>query len=146
MYLNGKRIVVNASLTARYLGVTLDRALSFSAHCMKAASAASIRVRQLQGCCSTSVGASIQSLRTFYKGYIESALLYGASTFASSLHDAGHKALATVHRRGIRAYTGLPSAVPDDDLLLEGYNLPLEILGKLRAFTTGKMLSGCTSC
>lgn len=74
------------NFTPKYLGVTLDRSLTYKDHLMKVTAKVQTRNNLIQKLASTTWGASAQCLRTSAMALVYSAAEYGAPVWLNSCH------------------------------------------------------------
>ena len=111
--------------SAKLLGVTLDRALVFDQHIGGVVKEARTRICQLRALANPTLGANLHALRCFYKGYVESVLLYAAECWWPITSPTQRLRLEVLQRKALRVVTGLPHSTPTKDLYLEADALPL---------------------
>jgi hypothetical protein len=70
----------------KYLGVTLDRTLTYNAHLMKASKKVSARITIVQKLAGTGWGAGIETVRTAALAIVYSTAEYCAPVWLSSVH------------------------------------------------------------
>jgi hypothetical protein len=68
---------------ARYLGVYLDKALSFEDHCQNVTMKASGSLEALRSIASSTWGASIKAMQIIYQGVVIPQLLWGVAAWYS---------------------------------------------------------------
>ena len=112
-------VVKVTSTSPRLLGVLFDHRQNFGAHAQKVVKAATAATNQLAMIASSSWGPCSHSLRTYYKGYIESVLLYAADTWWPLLAESHKEKLRRAQRRALRIVTGCVIAATDQSLHLE---------------------------
>eukprot|EP00760_Papus_ankaliazontas_P023829 PhM_4_TR2092/c0_g1_i8/m.29369 len=103
----------------RLLGIWLDPMLTFSQHIGSVLPRAKKRVAALRRWAGAKFGPSTHSLRTFYKGLVESLLLYGCEVWMHRISPTLREALEVVQRAALRAVTGCVSSTKQDLLYLE---------------------------
>ena len=112
-------VVGVTSSSPRLLGVLFDHRMNLGAHVLKVVKAATASTNQLAMIASACWGPSSHSLRTFYKGYIESVLINAADTWWPLLAESHKEKLRRVQRRALRIVTGCVIAATDQSLHLE---------------------------
>ncbi len=122
LLLLGSRLRFNPTPT--FLGVTLDRTLSFSRHVSSLKAKFFPRLKAL--CCisASSWGPSKESLSLLYKSFLRSLLTYASPGWFPFLSATNLTNLERLHRSASRAITGCLSSSPIP-LLLSEASLPL---------------------
>ena len=121
LLLLGSRLRFNPTPT--FLGVTIDRTLSFSKHVSSPKAKFFPRLKALRCISASSWGPSKESLSLLYKAFLRPLLTYASSGWFSFLSITNITKLERLHRAASRAITGClsPSLIP---LLLSDASLP----------------------
>eukprot|EP00742_Colponemidia_sp_Colp-10_P012121 GILJ01013563.1.p1 GENE.GILJ01013563.1~~GILJ01013563.1.p1 ORF type:complete len:1241 (-),score=135.46 GILJ01013563.1:77-3442(-) len=118
---------VRSQAVTKLLGLTFENRANFTQHLTKLSKTVSSRCAQLSSIATVASGPKPSAMRTFFKGYAESPILYGSATFASkATKTAMHKAEVS-QRLGVRSITGV---LPSTDVIsqhLEANVLPLRL-------------------
>jgi ribonuclease HI len=75
--------IIQPTESARYLGIWLDKTLSFDAHRIKAINRANSSLEALRNITGSTWGASLTAMRAIYRGIVVPQLLYGAAAWFS---------------------------------------------------------------
>lgn len=131
LMLEGFEVPLSKSL--RYLGIQLDRRLSFGEH-VELASAKASGVAQQIGRLMPNVGGPKSGRRKLLHEVVHSALLYGAPIWARSLTTEVHrKKMAQVQRRSaLRVISGYRT-ISEDAALVLASSPPIDLLATERA-------------
>ena len=108
--------------TSTFLGVTSDRALSFSKHVSSLKAKFFPRLKALRCISASSWGPSKESLSLLYKSFLRSLLTYASPGWFPFLSATNSTKLERLHRAASRAITGYLSSFPI--LLLSEASLP----------------------
>ena len=122
----GNPISFNASPT--FLGVTLDRTLSFSSHSSSLRAGCYPRLRSLRAVSSASWGPSKESLASIYRTFLLPALTYASPGWFPYTYAKHLQPLEALHHSACRAITGCVSSSPTSLLLLEAGLPPLSLV------------------
>jgi ribonuclease HI len=120
--------LANYTAGTRLLGVMLSSKLDFHHHIDKLVDQSNKRINQLRALGATKYGPSTHSLRTFYKGYIESLLLNGCEAWWPLLSDTQKDRVRTIQRKALRVVTGCLASTPASSLFLEANVAPIDDL------------------
>jgi hypothetical protein len=94
MPIQHQNTTIQSTESARYLGIWLDKALSFSTHRTKALNRANSSLEALRSITGSTWGASLEAMRAIYRGVVVPQLLYGVTAWftpASRLIPAGEQ-------------------------------------------------------
>lgn len=121
--LGGKKLnyQVNGALietvdTHRYLGVTLDRSLSFSSHIKELKIRTNERLNMLKVISGTKQGGHPQTLINVHKALIRSTLEYGSTVYYNAAATNKHK-LEVLNNHSLRKATGCTKTTPLNTLV-----------------------------
>ena len=105
-----------------YLGVTLDRSLTFGPHLKNAANKTSKRVNLIRKLCGLDWGASFKTLRTSVLALVYSTAEYAAAAWSHSVHI---KSVDVVLNEAMRIISGTMKPTPREMLpVLSGVHPP----------------------
>jgi ribonuclease HI len=104
LWLNGQRMPFNA--TPKFLGVTMDRCLSFNNHVELTVKKATAKSRVLAALSSREWGWSIDSLRSVFLSLVRSILDYAAAGWQPWLSESSLAALDRAQNAALRLLTG----------------------------------------
>ena len=90
----------------KLLDMHMDTHLCFTEHVNKIAKESQRRISQLQSLSSSRFGIKAEHLRTFYKGLVESKLLYGCKVWGLTISPSTLLILEHKQRESLRAITG----------------------------------------
>ncbi|GES66033.1 hypothetical protein ATETN484_0014000100 [Aspergillus terreus] len=93
---------IQPSESARYLGIWLDKPLSFSTHRAKVLSRANSSLEALRSITGSTWGASLETMRAVYRGVVVPQLLYGVAAWFS---PASRSIPATEQNKIINKFT-----------------------------------------
>ena len=110
-----------------FLGVTLDRTLSFAPHVSRLRHSALPRILALKSLSSASFGPSLESLSLLYCSFIRSLFLYCAPSWFPYCSKSVLSVLLRLHNFSCRIITGCLSSSPLPLLHLESKLPPLDI-------------------
>ena len=119
----GNPLTFNPSPT--FLGVTLDRTLSFFPHSSALRSSLYPRLRSLRAVSSASWGPSKESLASIYKAFLLPVLTYASPGWFPFIYAKYLQPLEAAHNSASRAITGCYATTPTSLLLLEAGLSPL---------------------
>ena len=119
----GNPLTFNAS--PAFLGVTLDRTLSFFSHSSALRRSFYPRLKALRAVSFASWGPSKESLASIYKTFLLPVLTYASPGWFPFIYAKYLQPLEAVHRSACRAITGCFSSTPVPLLLLEAGLSPL---------------------
>ena len=119
----GNPLSFNASPT--FLGVTLDRTLSFSSHSSSLRAACFPRLKSLRAVSTASWGPSKESLASIYRTFLLPALSFSSPGWYPFIYAKHLQPLEALHHSACRAITGCVSSSPTSLLLLEAGLPPL---------------------
>ena len=120
------------SKTFTLLGVVLDPQLTFGRHTESILGRSKKSINQLRAIAGSSWGPTSHTLRVFYKGLVESVLLYGAEIWWPLLSETHKEKLRECHRAALRVVTGCMKTTVNDLLHLEADVPPLDALAEAR--------------
>ena len=103
----------------RFLGVTLDRTLSFRQHVDRVSARAAQKSKILQAVAHSSWGWRKQDLRKVYISHIRSVLHYAGAGWQPFLHDQNIKVLERAQNRCLRIITSQTTSTPFECLRAE---------------------------
>ena len=131
----GDLVVPITRTPQKMLGITLDSGLHFDKHVEIVSLEAKKRIVQIRALAGASWGPTSHSLRSFYKGYIESVLTFGADVWWCKLSETQKDALRILQRTALRVVSGLPKSTNVQSLHNETRCLSLDeiIEGRLAA-------------
>ena len=121
----GSRLRFN--LTPTFLGVTIDRTLSFTKHVSSLKTKFFPRLKALRCISASSWGPSKESLSVLYKSFLRSLLTYASPGWFPYLSATNIAKLERLHRAASRAITGCLSSFPIPLLLTEASLPPLRV-------------------
>lgn len=131
--LDGYRVPFSDSV--RYLGVWLDKKLTFSTHIDKAAAKASITTEQLARLM-PNIGGPKTSRRKLLHEVVHSTMLYAAPVWANALGtEHQRKKLARVQRKSAVRVTCAYRTVSEEAVLAIAASPPVDLLAQERAAT-----------
>ena len=107
------------------LGVHLDTHLCFTQHVNKIAKESQRRISQLQSLSSYRFGIKAEYLRTFYKGLVESKLLYCCKVWGLTISPSTLLILEHKQRAALRAITGCVTTTNMSALYFNADTLPI---------------------
>lgn len=125
-------MVLETVNTHKYLGLTVDRSLSFGAHIREVKRNASDRINMLKVVSATRSGGHPQTLNMLYNAIVRSYLDYGASIYANSANSNLEK-LTTINNTCLRKITGCSKTTPINSLCAIASQPPLQFRRKLTA-------------
>ena len=125
LLLLGSRLHFNPTPT--FLGVTLDRTLSFSKHVSSLKAKFFPRLKALRCISASSWSPSKESLSLLYKAFLQSLLTYASPGWFPFLSATNLTKLERLHRAASRAITGCLSSSPIPLLLSEASLPPLRV-------------------
>lgn len=120
--------------THKYLGLIVDRSLTFGAHIREVKRSANDRVNMLKVISATKSGGHPQTLSLLYNAIVRSYMDYGASVYANSSKSNLEK-LTVTNNACLRKITGCSKTTPINTLCAIASQPPLEYRRKL---TTAK--------
>ena len=125
LLLLGSRLRFN--LTPTFLGVTIDRTLSFTKHVSSLKTNFLPRLKALRCISASSWGPSKESLSVLYKSFLRSLLTYASPGWFPFLSITNIAKLERLHRAASCAITGCLSSSPIPLLLTEASLPPLRV-------------------
>ena len=125
LLLLGSRLRFNPTPT--FLGVTIDRTVSFSKHVSSLKAKFFPRLKALRCSSASSWGSSKESLSVLYKSILRSLLTYASPGWFPFLSATNFTKLERHHRAASRAITGCLSSSPIPLLLTEASLPPLRV-------------------
>ena len=125
LLLLGSRL--GSNLTPTFLGVTLDRTLSFSRHVSSLKAKFFPRLKALRCISASSWGPSKKSLSLLYKAFSRSLLTYASPGWFPFLSATNFTKLERLHRAASGAITGCLSSSPISLFLSEASLSPLRV-------------------
>ena len=125
LLLLGSRLRFNP--TSTFLGVTIDRTLSFSKHVSSLKAKFFPRLKALRCISASSWGPSKESLSVLYKSFLRPLLTYASPKWFPFLCAANFTKLERLHRAASRVITGCLSSSPIPLLLTEASLPPLRV-------------------
>jgi len=111
----------------RFLGIFLDRKLSFQAHVRALKGKMETQMCALTRLAASTWGCSLPRAREIYVKVIRAAISHGAGVFHNPKNPKVAKALETTQNKGLRTVMGAYRATPIRNLELEAYCAPLDI-------------------
>ena len=120
-----KYTIIYYNDTVRLLGVHLDTHLCFTEHVNKIAKESQRRISQLQSLSSSRFGIKAEYLRTFYKGLVESKLLYCCKVWGLTILVSTLLILEQKQRESLRAITGCVATTNMSALYFNADTLPI---------------------
>ena len=111
--------------TVRLLGVHMDTHLCFTEHVNKIAKESQSRISQLQSLSSSRFEIKAEHLRTFYKGLVESKLLYCCKAWGLTISPSTLLILEHKQRAALRAITGCVATTNMSALYFNADTLPI---------------------
>lgn len=126
--LDGNQISFQPS--AKFLGVTLDKRLTYTAHIKNLRDKCSKSLNVLKCVSRTSYGADRKTLLNLYRSLIRSKMDYACFVYDAA-SDSAKRCLDTVHHCAIRVATGAFRTTPTSSLLVEANEPPLAIRRRL---------------
>lgn len=124
--LHYKQTPLTGSDLSKYLGLTLDRRLTWKAHVDECAERASKRSRMLKRLTATKWGATQDVLTMTYKTYIRPILDYGSEATVTA-SAATTKKLDLVQNAVLRTITGAPKSTPIPAMETQTQIQPLQV-------------------
>ena len=122
----GNPLSFNATPT--FLGVTLDRTLSFFSHSSALRSACYPRLKSLRAVSSASWGPSKESLASIYRTFLLPVLTYASPGWYPYTYAKHLQPLEALHNSACRAISGCCSTSPTSLLYLEAGLPPLSVI------------------
>lgn len=124
----GPGTVVESKPSAVYLGVTIDRKLTFAEHIRKASEKASSKVAQLSRLMANTRGPR-PAVRRLLMSTTHSILLYGAEVWAEAMSiEKYRKTMAAVQRRGALRIASSYRTVSEAAVLVISNVVPIDLL------------------
>ena len=120
-----KYTIIYYNDTVRLLGVHMDTHLCFTEHVNKIAKESQRRISQLQSLSSSRFGIKAEHLRTFYKGLVESKLLYCCKVWGLTISLSTLLILEHKQRAALRAITGCVATTNMSALYFNVDTLPI---------------------
>ncbi|KAF0311929.1 RNA-directed DNA polymerase from mobile element jockey [Amphibalanus amphitrite] len=115
---------VKFSPTTTFLGITLDRSLTFTGHVKTIKAKMLQRNNVLRAISGTTWGCSPSDLRSTYLAFSRACADYAAGAWMPGLSESGLRELETVQRQACRTITGCVRSTPVDALAREADLLP----------------------
>jgi ribonuclease HI len=131
LYITGNKINPNAEPV--FLGVTLDRTLSFRPHVEEVKKKMKSRLNVLRALTGKSWGCSKEDLRLVHKTLIQSVADYCAAAWASFSNPSIKQDLEPAQNEAARIITGACRSSPTDLVLMEAGLEPLSVRGEYLA-------------
>ncbi|KAF0286925.1 Sialidase [Amphibalanus amphitrite] len=110
---------VKFSPTTTFLGITLDRSLTFTGHVKTIKAKVLQRNNVLRAISGTTWGCSPSDLRSTYLAFSRACADYAAGAWMPGLSESGLRELETVQRQACRTITGCVRSTPVDALARE---------------------------
>ncbi|KAH7706695.1 pol-like protein [Aphelenchoides avenae] len=121
---NGQEVPYDATPT--FLGLTLDRTLSFNAHAKKVRAKMEKRLSMLSALRGTTWGCRKKLMRNLYTAYVRSVADYGGAAWMPAAAKTTINHIETANKRAARIITGCTRTTPSEMLLDEANLLPTE--------------------
>ncbi|KAF0307743.1 ATP-dependent RNA helicase DDX51 [Amphibalanus amphitrite] len=115
---------VKFSPTTTFLGIALDRSLTFTGHVKTIKAKMLQRNNVLRAISGTTWGCSPSDLRSTYLAFSRACADYAAGAWMPGLSESGLRELETVQRQACRTITGCVRSTPVDALAREADLLP----------------------
>ena len=131
--LNNTVLPYNPSPT--FLGVTLDRTLSFRPHVNKVKDKMKKRNQTIKALSGTSWGGNKEDLSIIFRAYSLSCATYCSAAWMSSTSKSILQSLQTCLNEGARIITGCCKGSPEDLTLIEAGLIPLQTTATIAAAT-----------
>ena len=135
LIMNGKPIPLQQS--AKYLGITMDRKLTWNEHLTSQAAKCKKLLIRLSCAISTDWGLPQKAMKTIFEMAIEPILLYGASIWIEALEKVKNKTiLSRIQRLAALKVTRCLKTTSTDALLVIAGMIPLQLKATERATCT----------
>jgi ribonuclease HI len=109
----------------KFLGVTFDRRLTFSAHVALTADKMTRRLQALKCMSGHDWGSCGSDLRALFTGFVQSVAEYGAAAWSPFISATSMSKLEVAQRAGARAISGCMKITPVNALLKEANLIPI---------------------